>query len=198
MVQLVTGPFGVMEAEFSYTELAKMYEEITGTLLELENPTASLNPSPEACHFCPAILICNAVQTLSVRVKPIDTDPNALSRNLDKFKVIKKQIEEFEAFCERGMTADPPTLTITNYEMVPGAEKRDWKDTMLEEAQYRMGLQNASMGFIKTHTVAAYEKVYAKHYGKKVEDIKDAFKQLMDGLIEYSNNKPSLKRVKEA
>jgi hypothetical protein len=40
--------------------------------------------------------------------------------------------------------------------------------------------------------------VYAKHYGKKVEDIKDAFKQLMDGLIEYSNNKPSLKRVKEA
>ena len=59
VVQLVTGPWGVMEAEFSYTELAQMYEEITGTLLDLQNPVARLNPSPEACGFCPAILICS-------------------------------------------------------------------------------------------------------------------------------------------
>jgi hypothetical protein len=197
VVQLVTGPWGVMEAEFSFTELAQMYEEITGTLLELENPVARLNPSPEACSFCPAILICSAVQTLSVRIKPIDTDPDALCRNLDKFKIIKKQMEEFEAFCERGMTADPPTLAITDYAMVLGAEKRDWKKDKLELAQAKLYELGIALNGIKTHTVAAYEKFYAKHYGKKVEDIKEAFKQLMEGLIEYSNNKPSLKRVKE-
>jgi hypothetical protein len=198
IAQINTMPFGVMQAEFSYEELAKMYLDITSTLLAIENPDALLNPSIENCDHCPAILVCNAVKSLSVKLNPIDTNPGALSHNLDKIKVMQKHMEEFEAFVVRGLTSDPPTLSIRDWEMVPGVERRDWKN--MELAQQRMvneGIAEHKLKTLKTHTPAAYEKIYAAHYGQKPDDIRDAFNALMSDCIEIRCNRPSLKKVKD-
>jgi hypothetical protein len=203
VVQLVTMPFGVLQAEFSRVELRAMYEEITVTLRGLESLDAQLNPSIEACSQCPAILVCNAVKTLSVKLNPIDTNPDALAHNLDKIKILQKHMEAFEAFCVKGLMSDPPTLTITDYAMVPGAEKRDWKDLELAKVRLKSIQQcqksddiQYSIEKLKTHTVAAYEKIYADYYGKKKDDIREAFASLMEGCIEVRSNRPSLKRIK--
>lgn len=217
VVQLVTGPWGVMEAEFSYTELAAMYEEITGTLLQLQNEYAPLNPSPDACGFCPAILICQAVKD---KIPPIKTllrtsritnyttlDAKKLAQNLDEIKVLRDYFDEFETFCKNSLDETSKEsrakegsvpFEIDGYAMVPGAEKRDWKNPeQFLSAQQTLIKLGISLEGVKTHTPASYEKLYAKHYGRPVAEIKESFKQLMEGLIEYSNNKPSLKRVKE-
>lgn len=196
LVQIVSGPFGVFEAEFSYSNLAQMYEDVTGTLLALQSPDAPLHPGEEACHYCPAILICPAVNQLVVKTRPdpLNNDPDELARKLGKLRIIKQQIEEFEKYCYNGLMEDPPRFTLNGYELVPGAEKRDWKEGMLDIAGKRLGLDLSSL---KSHTPAAYEKFYAKSYNRPVPEVKEAFKQLMDGCIEYTNNRPSLKRVKE-
>lgn len=205
IAQVITMPFGVLQAEFSYTELKKMYEDITATLAEIESPMALVNPSIEACDKCPAILVCNAVKSLSVKLNPINTNPDALSHNLDKIKILQKQYEEFEKFCERGLLGDPnadppipPTLTIRDYEIVPGVERRDWRD--IELAQQRLineGIPEHKFKTLKTHTPAAYEKIYAAHYGQKPDELRETFNTLFADCFEIKRNKGSLKRIKD-
>lgn len=205
IVQIVTMPFGVMEAEFSRAELAEIYEEITGTLSSLESPNSALNPSLEACEYCAAILICGAVKdtlkpTLTMlKASPIDVSPERLAENLDAAKVIRNYLDEFEEFCAERVTKDPKS--IKNYTMVPGSEKRHWKEPGgAAEAKRRFmkatGRDEYSMMSLDTYTVATYQKEYAKHYGKKPNEAKESFNKLMDGCIEIKQDKPSLKRIK--
>lgn len=197
IVQIVTMPFGVLQAEFSYGELAKIYEDITDTLKAIEDPDALLNPSIDACNLCPAILVCNAVKSLSIKLNPIDTNPDALCHNMDKIKILEKHMEQFEAFIVKGLTEDPPSLSIRDWEMVPGAEKRDWKPGMLDIAGKRLvGEFGIILSSLKTHTPAAYEKLYAAHYDKNPEDVREAFNSLFADCIEVKRNKASLKRIK--
>jgi hypothetical protein len=205
IVQLVTIPFGVMEAEFTWTELAGLYDDITGTLASLESTTAELHASPDACRHCSAILICQAHKDLLkptltlLRTSPVSDDPVRLAEALDAIAIIRGYFDEFENYCKAGLTAEPPKprLTIKDYAMVPGAEKRDWSN--LEAARTALmesGVQAEKMDKLKSHTVAGYQKLYAEHFKRKPEDIKEAFHKLMDGCITVTTNKPSLKRVK--
>lgn len=204
VVQIVTMPFGVFEAEFSYTALAQMYEDVTGTLLALQSPDAPLRPSEEACHFCPAILICPAVNQLVVKTRPdpLNNDPDELARKLGKLRIIKEQIEEFEKYCYNGLMEDPPRFTLKGYAIVPGLERREWKgvEEMMAAQQTleSLGIDPVEFSKLKIRTPAAYHKLYAAHFSKKYEDVRESFYQVIDGCIEIKQNKPSLKRVEEA
>lgn len=213
VAQIVTMTFGVMEAEWSAKELPGLYDEITGALGRLQSDRAELNPSIDACEYCEAILICSAVKdTLKptitlLKASPITDytryDPKQLSQILDQTKVIRNYIEEFEKFCVENLTGEPiktvivngeeQPFSITDYEMVPGNERRDWKDQ--EAACERLRKLGVEI-HVGLESPAMVEKAYAKHFGKKVPEIKEAFRELMSDCIETKQNKPSLKRVK--
>jgi hypothetical protein len=198
IVQIISMHYGVMEAEFSWAELAGLYDSTLATLASLESATAALQPSPEVCDKCPAILVCPAVQRLVVRANPIDTTPAELARNLDKVAMIKEYCEQFEEFCKKGLLAEPPKFAIPGYEMAPGAETRKFTD--IETAKSRMCELDPSvsdaLNKLKTHTPPNYLKVYATFYNRDPKDCKEAFDKLMNGQIVTTQNKSSLKRVK--
>lgn len=211
VVQLVTIPFGVFETEFKWSELRDIYNWIVDMLVELEKPNAALSPHPDACNHCPALLICQAAKDLlapvtKTRASAISHDPRRLAQSLDEIDVVREYLDEFKAYCEAGLMADPPTLKIDSYAMVPGAQRREWKSESLPEAEHRLRKTlknvmvdawiNAQLLKLKTHTVAAYQKIYAQAFDTKPEDVREAFDKLMDGLIETKQNKPSLKRIK--
>lgn len=206
--QLVTMPFGVMEHEFSYSELSGLYKAILGTLVTLEDDHAPLHASPTACAKCAAVLICPEIKRkvgpmTRMRKEPIDIDPKNLRRNLDEITMLRTYFDEFEDFCKRGLMNEEQRLEVDGWEMVPGAEKRDWKEGRLKEARIRLVNKTdrlaeveTELAKVKTQTVAAYQKIYASLYDKKPEDCREAFDKLMEGCIEVKQNKPSLKRVK--
>src|SRR6266436_4113116 len=66
IIQLVTIPFGVFEAEFKWSDLRDHYNWIIETLVQLEYPRAALTPHPDACKRCPATLICPAIRDLVI------------------------------------------------------------------------------------------------------------------------------------
>jgi Protein of unknown function (DUF2800) len=201
IIQLVTMPFGVLESEFKWAELRDMYNWIVGILVELENERAPVTPHPDACPKCPAQLICQACKDLigpltKLRASAIGNDPKRLAESLDAIQIVRSYLDEFWAYCENGLTEG--TLKIDGYAMVPGTERREWKD--LETAAHRLfmesGAKESDFTKIKTHTVAAYQKLYARLHGKRPEEVREAFDKLMDGLVETKQNKASLKRVK--
>jgi hypothetical protein len=217
VVQLVTMAFGVFEAEFSWAELAGLYDSIMATLKALESPTAPLRPSREACDNCGAILICSAVKDLVgpiktlMRKSPIvdETRFNSkrLAANLDEIQILRGYFDAFETYCKESLTAEPEKIVITDgvsvpfsiegYQITPGAETRAWKDPeAMAKASERLGKLGIIVNGLKTHSPASYLKLYAEHFGRKTEDAKEAFFKLMDGLIEIKNNRPSLKKVK--
>ena len=57
------------------------------------------------------------------------------------------------------------------------------------------GVTEKHFATLKAHTVAAYQKIYAGVYGKKPAEVREAFDKLMYGVIETTQNKPSLKPV---
>ena len=62
VVQIVSGPYGVTEARYGLAELSAAYGEIVETLKAINAPDAPFSPSPEACHYCGAKLICQALK----------------------------------------------------------------------------------------------------------------------------------------
>lgn len=209
VVQLVTIPFGVFETTFQWSELRDHYNWIVDILVQLEQPNAALTPHPDACNHCPALLICQAAKDLlapvtRTRATAIEDAPDKLAETLDQIAVVQDHINEFKAYCERRLLAKESLIgdgtgpfSITGYAMVPGATNRTWTD--LEQGMHRLfmepGVTEKHFAKLKTHTVAAYQKIYAEIYGKKVNDVREAFDKLMYGVIEVKQNKPSLKRV---
>src|SRR6267378_197904 len=206
IVQLVTIPFGVFETEFSWGELRDIYNWIVDMLVQLERPNAALTPHPDACNYCPALLICQAAKDLlapitKTRASAISHDPRRIAESLDSIDVIRDYLDEFKAYCEAGLLANPPTLKITGYAMVPGAENRKFMDVAAAKSRMReLFIMDGSDRYsevdkLKTHTPAAYQKIYAQNFNRDPKEVREAFDKLMDGLIETKQNKPSLKRV---
>jgi hypothetical protein len=148
------------------------------------------------------------IQRKSPIVDAANFDSKRLSKNLDEIAILRRYFDEFEAYCKASLTADPKKIVITDgvpipfhiegWEMGPGAEKREWLPYKMHEARNRLMtiISDEEIENLKTHTVAAYEKLYANHFGKTTNEVRESFERVMDGLIEKKQNRPSLKRIK--
>src|SRR4029077_21024863 len=127
VVQVISGPFGVSEARYDLAALAKAYNEILSTLRAIQDPLAPLGPSPEACRFCPAILICQAVKNLVMPVArtQVSALPDGVrgAKLLDEVAILEKHFKEIKKYYE-GRCADP-TYNLPNYCLIPGNEVRE-------------------------------------------------------------------------
>ena len=73
----------------------------TGSVRKAQELGASLNPSPAACQFCPAISVCPAAAEVTEQL-PVEyesglpVEPAKIAKALDMAKIVKKQVKAVE------------------------------------------------------------------------------------------------------
>jgi Protein of unknown function (DUF2800) len=198
VVQIISGPFGVSECRMDLQALAVAYNEILSTLRNLQDPLAPLSPSPEACRFCSAINICQAVKNLIVPVAK--TQVSALpdgargAKLLDEVELLQEHLDSIREHYAQRMTADP-AYDLPGYAMVPGNLRREVKDW--EAARQRLGewLELDEINGAANYRLGDLEKALGKKLGLKGKPLKERMSEILRGLIEEKANAASLKRV---
>jgi hypothetical protein len=198
VVQIISGPFGVTEARYDLAALAVAYNEIISTLRAIQDPLAPLVPSPEACQYCPAINICQAVKNLIVPVAKtqISALPDGArgAKLLDEVELLQEHLDSIREHYAQRLTADP-AYDLPGYAMVPGNVRREVKDW--EAARQRLGewLELDEINGAANYRLGDLEKALGKKLGLKGKPLKERMGEILRGLIEEKANAASLKRV---
>jgi Protein of unknown function (DUF2800) len=199
IVQVISGPFGVSEATYDYPALAEAYSEILATLKAIQAPEAPLSPSPEACRYCPAINICQAVKNL---IAPLaKTQVSALpdgargAKLLDEVELLQEHLDSIKEYYAARLSVDP-AYDLPGYAMVPGAVRREVTDW--EAARRRLGewLELADIEGAANYRLGELEKALGRKLSLKGKPLKERMGEILAGLIEEKPNAASLKRVK--
>jgi RecB family exonuclease len=198
VVQIISGPFGVTEARYDLAALAVAYSEILATLRAIQDPMAPLAPSPEACQYCPAINICQAVKNLIVPVAK--TQVSALpdgargAKLLDEVELLQEHLDSIREHYAQRLTADP-AYDLPGYAMVPGNVRREVVDW--EAARQRLGewLELDEINGAANYRLGDLERALGKKLGLKGKPLKERMGEILRGLIEEKANAASLKRV---
>jgi Protein of unknown function (DUF2800) len=199
IVQIISGPFGVTEAKYDLLALAKAYNEILATLRAIQDPLAPLSPSPEACRFCSAINICQAVKNLIAPVAKTQVSalPNGVrgAKLLDEVELLQEHLDSIREHYAQRLTADP-AYDLPGYAMVPGNIRREVKDW--EAARQRLGewLELDEINGAANYRLGDLEKALGRKLGLKGKPLKERMGEILHGLIEEKANAASLKRVK--
>lgn len=200
VVQIISGPYGVTEARYGLSELSTAYGEIVDTWKAINAPDAPFNPSPEACKYCKALLICQAVKNrvvpvAALKVRELPLEPERAGRLLDEIALLREHFGKIEEFYYDRLT-DDPSASIAGYALVPNAPRREITD--VEGAQKRLSefLEPGELAQVSTLKIGELEKLFGRKAKLKGEALKATFSQLLNGLIIDKTPRPSLKRVK--
>jgi hypothetical protein len=198
IVQVISGPYGVTEARYDLPTLGMAYGDIVTTLRAIHAPDALLVPSPEACHYCPAINVCSAVKSL---IKPVVTlqvsalpDGERAARLLDEVELLEEHLSEIKAYYQGRMSLDP-AYTIPGYAMVPGNVRREVTDWEVARARLTEYLELDDIKGAANYRLGDLEKALGKKLKLKGKPLKERLGQILDGLIVEKQNGASLKRV---
>jgi PD-(D/E)XK nuclease superfamily len=199
IVQIISGPFGVTEARYDLRALAEAYNSILATLRAIHVVDAPLKPSPEACQYCPATLICSAVKNL---VLPVTTKAQAVelpdgeegARFLDEIELAMRYLETAKGWYATKLALDP-TYNLPGYALVPGAVRREVTDW--EAARQRLGewLELDEINGAANYRLGDLEKALGAKLKLKGAALKERMNEILRGLIEEKPNAASLKRV---
>jgi hypothetical protein len=200
IAQVISGPFGVSECRYDLAALGAAYHDIRTTLQKLQAIDAPLNPSPEACRFCEASMICQPCRDLlspptKFQVATLPDDPDKAARLLDEIAILKGVFNEIERHYYERLVGDP-TYRIKNYELVPGVVRREVVDW--EAARQRLGewLDLEDIEGAANYRLGELEKALGKKLGLRGKDLKERMNAILQGLVEERPNSPSLKRIK--
>jgi hypothetical protein len=148
------------------------------------------------------VLICQAVKDIKDTIGPVAKaqlsqlpDGARAAKLLDEVELIQGHIDEIKAYYA-GRLLDDPTYELPGWAMVPGATTREVTDW--DKALARLGehLDKEALNGAAAYRIGELEKSLAKAQKIKLKDAKSRFNQILDGLISFKENKPSLKRVK--
>jgi hypothetical protein len=199
IVQIISGPYGVFEARYDLWRLSVAYEEIKKTLGSLYSREAAFAPSPQACQYCPAKLICQAVKDLIVPLSalPVAQLPlkgESAAEILDSISVLRSYFDQVEMFYEEHLK--DPTYSIPGYQMVPGLVRREVTDW--DKARERLGewLDLEQINGAANYRLGDLEKALAKKLSLRPKEAKERMNQILAGLVAERQNASSLKRIK--
>jgi Protein of unknown function (DUF2800) len=200
IVQVISGPFGVTEDTYDYPALAKAYESIMATLRAIQDPFAPLSPSPDACRYCPAINICQAVQDkrpalLKIQWTALPDCNEAAAELLSTVEVLAKHLEAIRAYYQTRMEENP-NYQIPGWGLVPGAVRREVTDW--EAARRRLGewLELEDIEGAANYRLGDLERALGKKFGLRGKELKERMNTILEGLVEERSNAASLRRVK--
>jgi uncharacterized protein DUF2800 len=198
IVQVISRSHGVSEARYGVRELETAYNQIHSVLTRLGKADAPLVPSVEACRYCPAILICPAIQeaikpmTKKLVIEELPRQGPKATELLDRAGIVKNYIAELEKFYAK-IVSDAPG-SVPEYQMAPGPGKRavsDW-----EAASARLGeyLEPHIVKEAQSFKMTQLEAALGDSLGLSLKEAKLKFNQILEGLIEIKYPAPSLRR----
>ncbi len=201
--QFVTAQFGVLETEINYERLAKIYEDVTGTLSAIIDMRAPLSPHPDVCGKCPAQLICQAVKNqigpmTRLQISALPLEPKKAAALLDAVSILYPHLDAIWEFYQANMEKEPAFLNAMNkqgYDIRPGNERREFTDIARARAILSEFIEKEKMQ-IWSSSISVYEDLYSKATKLKGKDLKESFNQLMNGCIKIHRNKSSMERVR--
>jgi Protein of unknown function (DUF2800) len=201
IVQIISGPFGVTESVYGMHELAGAYESVRKTLEAINAPDAPLSPSPEACRYCPAINICQAVRELSKPLTQLQVarlpDGEMAAKLLDQIAIMKELFEQVELHYYERLEKDP-TYEIPHWALVPGhtvREVTDWKSAHLRLSEFLD--ENDVWGAAK-YRLEDVEKAIGKKFKLRDKALREKTAEILSGLLSEKPTRASLKRTKNA
>jgi RecB family exonuclease len=199
VVQIISGPFGVTEARYDLPALAVAYNEILSTLRLIQDPMAPLSPSPEACRFCPAALICQPCRDLlapptKFQTTKLPLEPDRAAKLLDEIAVLEGVFEEVTKFYYNRLLNDP-TAKISGYELVPNAPRREIESVEAAKRRLSEYLDEGELNAALDLKVGQVEKLFGKKIGLKGKELREKFNEVMRGVINEKIPNPSLKRI---
>jgi hypothetical protein len=200
IAQIISGPHGVTEARYSIAELAHAYNEILDTLRAIHAESAPFNPSPEACKWCPASLICQAVKDSILPVarqqySALPLEPDRAAKLLDEVAVIKSHIAEIEKFYFQRLSEDL-AFSIPGYALVPGITRREVTNWHAARKRLEEFIDEKDLAASETYSLGDIEKALGRKLKLKAKEAKTRLNEILSGLIEEKQNSPSLRRVR--
>ena len=200
IAQIISGPHGVTEARYSIAELAHAYNEILDTIQAIHAENAPFHPSPEACRYCPAALICQAVKDTIMPVartqySTLPVEPDRAAKLLDEVAVIKSHLVEIEKFYFQRLSEDP-TFSIPGYALVPGITRREVTNWHVARKRLEEFIDAADLAASETYSITDIEKALGRKLKIKAKEAKVKLNEILSGLIEEKQNQPSLRRVR--
>lgn len=198
VVQIISGPYGITEARYKMTDLKAAYDQILATLRAINDPYAPLQPSPEACRYCPAINICQAVKdkimpTVAM-VSPLPEGERA-ARLLDEVALLQNHLDQIRQYYTQCFLTDP-AYQIPGYALVPGAPRRGVKDWPAAIAKLGEFIDQKEIDACAQYSVTALEGLLGKSIGVKGARLKEQFALVLGDLLEAKYPAPTLKRLK--
>jgi hypothetical protein len=201
VVQIISGPHGVTESVYGMHELAHAYESVRKTLAAINAADAPLSPSPEACRYCPAINICQAVRDLSKPLAQLQVarlpDGEMAGKLLDQIAVMKELFETVETYYYDKLSSDP-SYQIPHWALVPGPSIRevtDWKSAHLRLSEF---LDEADLWGAARYRLGDIEKAIGRKFKLKDKALKEKTAEILSGLLSEKPTRSSLKRTKNA
>jgi hypothetical protein len=200
IVQIVSGPYGVSEARYGITELSQAYQEIRATLRSIHSSDAPVSPSPEACRYCPAKLICPALNdTLhAFRIKtatPLPEGGPAAAQLLDEITVLEGQFAQIRQFYSERLANDP-SYSVPDYALVPGSIRRaisDWPRALERLGEF---LEPEELAKAANWRLGDLEKALGAKLSISGKPLREHFGEILKGLIEQKQAASSLVRTK--
>jgi hypothetical protein len=201
IVQIVSGPYGITEARYSIAQLSAAYEDIVRTLRAINAPDAPFSPSPEACKFCAAINICQAIKDQIVKpltrlqMSALPEGGERAAKLLDEVEIMAGLLKEIKKFYAAKF--EDPAYTIPGYAMVPGASVRSVTDWDAARGRLSEFLPIEQLNSAADYRLGELEKSLGKALKLKAPQAKEKMNQILDGLVETKQNQSSLRRIKE-
>lgn len=201
VVQVVSGPFGVTEARYDIAALGAAYEEILVTLRAINSATAPFMPSPEACKWCSAKLICQALKDqvvtpmTKIQISNLPDGGPRAAKLLDEVEILAKLLEEIKAFYKAKLLEDP-AYDLPGYALVPGNLVRQVTDWGRAKDRLKEYIDNDQLQGATTYSLPQIEQAVGKKLKLKDKPLKEKMAEILAGLIDEKQNAASLKRVK--
>ena len=199
VAQIISGPYGVTETRFTKPQLADAWDNIIATLKAINDPRAAFNPSPQACRYCPAMNICQAVKDLVLPVakQQCSSLPSGdrAARLLDECELLERHITAIRAHYTQAIAADP-TYEIPGWSLEPGPSRREVKDWRAARDILEEFIDPIVLGELASFSIPSVEKLLAKTLGLKGKEAGVKLAQILGELLNVRPGNLCLKRVK--
>lgn len=187
VAQLVTGPFGILEARYDVYQLGEAYASVVETLKRINDSDPVPQPGREQCRYCPAINICPAIEAMQTPVAqqcqavklPEREDAAPL---LNSIEILERQIKAVKEYYTEAMKADP-TYQIPGWALVPGPQRREVKDWRGARARLAQVIDAGELDGLADYSIPAVEKLLAKSLAIKPKDAGQKLAQILDGYL---------------
>ena len=201
VAMIISGPFGITEARYDLTALSEAYREIIATLRAINDPNARFAPSPEACRYCPATMICQAYRVATVapvakvQIAELPLEPERAAKLLDEVGMLRRLCDQVEEFYADKLQADP-SFAIPNYAMVPGPQRRAVDDWRAARNRLEEFIEPEWLDGLMSFSIPNVEKLLAKSLNIKAKEAGTKLAQILGDLLAVKPGNLVLKRVK--